>query len=163
MQASEGCLQLYSITYNILPSLAKTKNSRNTSPSFPLKNINLNQERISSNNSLSHVFFKKRHQGKKTPVNEASHQVKNCLSLIEDPLWKSICAELASLAGPFFVQKIWDSKLGSFSHRHKTMNLYCQTEDTAQFINQYSFLILGSLQRYFPMIKDLKIIINQAL
>ena len=61
------------------------------------------------------------------------------------------------MMGPFAVLKMWDSKLGSFSHHHKTMNLYCQTEETSQFIRPYSFVILGSLQRYFPMLKDLKV------
>jgi hypothetical protein len=88
---------------------------------------------------------------------EAYSQAKHRVSLIEDPLWKSVCAEMVDMMGPLAVLKMWNSSLGAFSHQHKTINLYCQTEEIAQFIHQYSFVVLGSLQRYFPMMKDLQI------
>lgn len=94
---------------------------------------------------------------------EAYSQVKHCLSLIKDPLWKSICTEMIEMMGPSAVLKMWDSCLGSFSYQHKTMSIYCQTQKVAQFVRQYSFVILGSLQRYFPMMKDLKVKIKSEI
>ena len=94
---------------------------------------------------------------------EAYSQAKRHLSLIEDPLWKAVCTEMVNMMGPLAVLRMWNSSLGSFSYQHRVMDLYCQTEEIAEFIHQYSFVILGSLQRYFPMIKDLKITVNQAL
>lgn len=94
---------------------------------------------------------------------EDSHsQAKYSLSCIEDPLWKSVCTEMVDIMGPSSVQKIWDSKLGSYCPGDKTMEFSCPTVEVAQFINQYSFLILGSLQRYFPTLKYLRVKVKQA-
>lgn len=128
--------------------LIKTKAIRRKIPLSLLKRYNTFSSNQLSNNTP---------QDRKTSIDEIHHQVTYCLSLIEDPLWKSICTEMTNMMGPSAVLKMWDSRLGSFSHQQKTMNLYCQTEEIAQFIQQYSFVILGSLQQYFPMMKDLKV------
>lgn len=95
---------------------------------------------------------------------EDSHsQAKSYLSRIQDPLWKSVCTEMVDIMGPSSVQKIWNSKLGSYCTRGKAMEFCCPTDETAQFVNQYSFLILGSLQRYFPTLKHLRVKVTQAL
>ncbi|MBY0501472.1 MAG: hypothetical protein K2P93_05665 [Alphaproteobacteria bacterium] len=83
-------------------------------------------------------------------------QVNRLLSHIEDPLWKKICCEVGKLMGSSSVEEIWDSELGSFCMEDKSIDLCCPTEEAAHFINQYSFLILGSLRSYFPAIKALK-------
>jgi hypothetical protein len=88
--------------------------------------------------------------------NDLHPQAKLLLSHIKDPLWKKICFEVGKMMGTFAVQKIWNSKLGSFCPEDNVVDLCCPSEETAQFINQYSFLILGSLQHYFPAIKTLK-------
>jgi hypothetical protein len=80
----------------------------------------------------------------------------HCFSLGEDPLWKQVCAEVLSIMGPFALQ-IRQVHLGALSSRDKTVDLYCQSEDIAQFIQRYDFLILGSLQHYFPALKKLRI------
>lgn len=91
------------------------------------------------------------------PIDEIQHHAQYCLSLIEDPLWKFVCTDITDMMGPSAVLKIWNSSLGSFSYQDKTIEVYCHAEEIAQFIRQYSFVILGSLQRYFPAMKDLKI------
>ncbi|MBL8677338.1 MAG: hypothetical protein JNJ47_08020 [Alphaproteobacteria bacterium] len=111
---------------------------------------------------LKDKFFKK--QVFSSPIKklelslEDSHsQVKSCLSRIQDPLWKSVCTEMVDIMGPSSVYKIWNSKLGAYCAEGKTMEFYCPTVEVAQFINQYSFLIIGSLQRYFPILRHLKV------
>ncbi|MBY0272317.1 MAG: hypothetical protein K2X02_02715 [Alphaproteobacteria bacterium] len=94
--------------------------------------------------------------------NNLSPHEKQLLSHIEDPLWKSVCTEVTDLMGSSPIQKMWDSKLGSYCSEADAMDLCCPTDETAQFINQYSFLILGSLQRYFPAIKTLKTKVEYA-
>lgn len=74
----------------------------------------------------------------------------------EDPLWKQVCAEVVSIMGPVALQ-IRQAQLGGLSSRDKTVDLYCQSEDIAQFIQRYDFLILGSLQHYFPALKELRV------
>ncbi len=67
---------------------------------------------------------------------EAYSQVKHCLPLIKDPLWRSTCTEMIERMGQSAVLKMWGSCLGSFSYQHKTMNIYCSTQKTAQFVRQ---------------------------
>lgn len=131
-------------------------------------NINMTHNKLPINASHSHMspLFLKRNlahsltkKGEKKDLHldsDLHSKAKHLLSYIEDPLWKKICCEVGKMMGAFAVQKIWDSKLGSFCSEEKAIDLCCPTEETAQFINQYSFLILGSLQHYFPAIKSLK-------
>jgi len=115
--------------------------------------------------SKSSLLFKKKfihkftenNSKKDLPLNnDLQPQAKHLLSHIEDPLWRYVCTEVIDTMGPSSAQKIWNSKLGSYCSGDKTMDLCCPTVEVAQFVNQYSFLILGSLQRYFPSVKALK-------
>ena len=84
-------------------------------------------------------------------------QVNECLSLISDPLWQNVCEDLLKIMGPASVLKIWKSQLGEFLLGEKTLDFTCETAEAAAFVQQYDFVILGSLQRYFPSLKSLKI------
>ena len=149
-------------TYNNLFSLTTENTLKNKACLFFLKKIRPKLNPFSSKKSLSNTFFKPISEDKEASIGEIHQQVNHFISLIEDPLWKSICTEMTDMMGPSAVLKMCDSRLGSFSHHHKTMELYCQTEERAQFTRQYSFVILGSLQRYFPTVKDLRIKINYS-
>ena len=116
---------------------------------LPTENISLGKE-------FSCTTFKKTLQNQKTNSIKNKRQDHSYLSLIKDPLWKSVCTEMIETMGSSSVQKIWNSTLGSYCSEADAMDLCCPTDETAQFVNQYSFLILGSLQRYFPAIKTLK-------
>lgn len=91
------------------------------------------------------------------PKMDIYSQAKRCISLIEDPLWKRICAEVFTMMGHDSVLKIEKATLGSFSPEDKTIELCCQTEDVARFIHEYSFVIIGILKKYFPCINSLSI------
>ncbi|MBY0292652.1 MAG: hypothetical protein K2W92_05120 [Alphaproteobacteria bacterium] len=164
MQKTEACVPPYSNRHTFPFYVAKTIAGKETAPSSPLHFSNIKKATnrcspplSSAKNELFHEGEQKLFPHDHISFEEAYAQVKNCLSLIKDPLWKSVCIEMTDMMGPSAVLKMWNSRLGSFSHHHKTMDLYCQTEEIAQFIRQYSFVILGSLQRYFPMIKEVKI------
>ncbi|MBX9621947.1 MAG: hypothetical protein K2X28_08025 [Alphaproteobacteria bacterium] len=127
-----------------------------------MKKVSSQQQTISLSNDLSPTTLKKTLQSQRTnSINDRYHE-HNCFSHIEDPLWKSVCNEMTDLMGSSPVQKMWNSKLGTFCSEGKSIDLCCPTEETAQFVNQYSFLILGSLQRYFPAIKTLKTKVKHA-
>jgi len=116
--------------------------------------VSSQQQTIPLGNELSYITKTLQNQ-KINSINDRCHD-HNGFSLIEDPLWKSVCTEMTDLMGSPPVEKVWDSKLGAFCSESKSINLCCPTDEVAQFVNQYSFLILGSLQRYFPAIKTLK-------
>ncbi|MDP3446206.1 MAG: hypothetical protein Q8T08_25375, partial [Ignavibacteria bacterium] len=98
-----------------------------------------------------------------SPV-ESQHyngQAKYYLSLIKDPLWKHVCTEVMDMMGPCCNLKIWESRLGAISLHNKAIEIYCQTEELTRLLQQYDFVVLGGLQKYFPAIK--KLIIKTAL
>ena len=90
-------------------------------------------------------------------LNEDHLKAKTYLSTIEDSLWKYVCQYVINMMGPASFLKIWDSTLGEICFQDQSMEIHCQTEETAQFIQQYDFVILGSLHPYFPSLKKLSI------
>lgn len=84
-------------------------------------------------------------------------KVKNCLSTIEDPLWGHVCQEVVTMMGPASFFKIWTSHLGEVCPQDKSLEIYCHTEEASQFIQQYAFVILGSLRVYFPALRKLNV------
>ncbi len=98
------------------------------------------------------------------PLLQGDHaRATRCIDQIVDPLWKDICVDLLHIMGPESVLKIWNSKLGEFSPQDKRIDITCETEERAAFVQQYDFVILGSLQRYFPALKQLKVQVRPAL
>jgi len=87
---------------------------------------------------------------------EGGTEVNNYLLTIKDPLWKRVCQDVKDLMGTASVLKIWKSYLGPFSSQDKYLNIICENEEIAAFIQQYDFVILGSLRKYFPTLKQLK-------
>ncbi|MBY0501350.1 MAG: hypothetical protein K2P93_05045 [Alphaproteobacteria bacterium] len=128
-----------------------------------MKIIPLHYQATSLNKEFSYEMLKRIALRRKTNTSiDNLDENYTCISRIKDPLWKAVCIEMADLMGPFCVQKIWESKLGSFCNSNKTIDLYCSTKDSSTFINQYSFLILECLRHYFPDIKNLKIKVKET-
>ncbi|MBP9692665.1 MAG: hypothetical protein KBD90_04975 [Alphaproteobacteria bacterium] len=96
-------------------------------------------------------------QKEKTSADDIQSLANHYISLIEDPLWKRVCSEVAKMMGPLSILKLWESQLGTFSSQDKAIDIQCKTKDEAQFVQQYAFVILGSLQCYFPTVKNLKV------
>lgn len=80
--------------------------------------------------------------------------VKQQLSLVQDPLWKRVCADAVHLMGPVALQ-IFQVQLSLPQER--TLDLYCHTEEIARFLQCYNFVILESLRRYFPSLKHIRV------
>ncbi len=116
-----------------------------------------------SNENFSPIPSHKTLQHQTISSEEAYAKAENCLSTIIDPLWKHVCRDVIHTMGAASFLKIWDSTLGEFCTQDQSMEIHCQTEETAQFIQQYDFVILGSLQLYFPALKQLRIKINSTL
>ncbi len=112
---------------------------------------------LSSNDSPSKKFVKRRSQANPDTAGDTLSQVEYDLSLIDDPLWRKLCCHIEDMMGSLSVSKIWECKLGSFSFEEKDIEIYCQTEETAQFLQEYAFVVLGGLKQYFPALKELKV------
>ena len=112
---------------------------------------------LASTNEDFSSFPEKRSQHKTVPLDHFQSQAKQCVSLIEDPLWKHICTEFMHMMGPLSVLKIWKSRLSSVSPQHKTIYIHCEIVEESEFIKKYSFIILASLQKYFPAVRSIKV------
>ena len=76
------------------------------------------------------------------------------LSLIEDPLWRRVCSDILQLMGPIAAQ-IFQVQLGV--PRDNVLDLYCETQEMVEFLKTYNFVVLATLQRYFPSLQRLNI------
>ena len=91
-----------------------------------------------------------------------NHKAQQCLACIDDPLWKEVCAEVLRMMPPLFLLKLWESQLGHLYSQKQVVDLYCPTKDVAQFTKAYDFVILGSLQKYFPALKQIRVKVKSA-
>lgn len=115
---------------------------------------NVNTKFLRKNHSHSSLL----NQHKQTSFEEAQSQANNYIALIKDPLWKHICTGVLNMMGPHAFLKMRNSQLGDFSSTDKMINIYCQSKEMAEFTQEYDFVILGSLQQYFPTCKKLRVI-----
>lgn len=88
-------------------------------------------------------------------------QYEQTINYTEDPLWNHVYSEALKVIGPC-ARKIQESKLGPLSPKDETILFHCNTEEAAQLIQQYSFIFLESLKRYFPSLKELRVEINET-
>jgi len=61
------------------------------------------------------------------------------------------------MIGSFPTVRLWDCRLDDLSGRDEIASIYCSTEHTAQFLEQYVFIVLDSLHQYFPALKEIRI------
>jgi len=110
---------------------------------------------VSSENGLSSFLSQELLQSEKVLARDPHSQAENCIALIEDPLWKRVCVEFLAMMGPRSLLKISNVRLGFLCAQYKIINIYCDTKEEAEFVQRYSFVVLGSLQKYFPAVKSL--------
>ena len=91
------------------------------------------------------------------PLQSAYANAINCIGLISDPLWKKVCMEVLNRMGAVSVLKIWESELGESQLQGKEFDVMCETVESAEFIQQYDFVVISILQQYFPSLKKLNI------
>lgn len=111
----------------------------------------------SKSDSLQHFFLQKLPLSKEISFDDVQAQTKHYITLIEDPLWRYICTEVVKIMGDTVISKIWNMWLGNLSSQSKSIDIYCPTEEAADFLYQYPFVIIGCFQKYFPAISDLRI------
>ena len=134
-----------SVTYSQRSKIQKRpKHSSNLT--FPL-----------STHGFSSSFPQELYENQKISSDEANYKAKQFISHIEDPLWKKVCTELINMMGPVSVLKVWNSTLGPLSPENKSIELACKAKEAAHFIQQYDFVILSILRRYFPTLNELRV------
>ena len=129
----------------------RIQNTRLMPVKHPKKELKPHVISLSLNNNPSPQAIQRK------AIDRDRSQVQYYLSLINDPLWEKVCRHVEDMMGPLSVVKIWECKLGLFSSEEHNIEIHCNTEDAAQFLRKYAFVILGELKQYFPALKELKI------
>ena len=151
MQGINTWLEKRPETYKWQPASKKAQNSSLETVKRPKKEFKPQVISLYLNKSPSTQILQKK------VVDDSHSQIKYYLSLIDDPLWKKVCCHVEDMMGPLSVVKIWDCKLGSFSSEEHNIEIECKTEEAAQFVQKYAFVILGGLKQYFSTLKTLQI------
>lgn len=155
-----SCLNPHKKSANIIKSVARSQKKTAISYTKTRKDIlkasDKKSRRLFGSIEPQPEVFSRSHRVAADSLTEEHKKINNYLSTIEDPLWKRICQDVVTMMGPASALKIWRSKLGPLSSQDKVVNITCETEETATFVQQYDFVILGSVQKYFPVIKQLK-------
>lgn len=153
------CLNSHAFSFDSINVLTRQKHTL-ASPCRPVITQDFQKKYPAIQTSFSSLP-----QGKsqdKTTLADGAHQAKHHISLIEDPLWKRVCADLVRMLGvkmmeSFPTVRLWDCRLDDLSGRDKIVTIYCLTEHTAQFLEQYVFIVLDGLHQYFPALKEIRI------
>jgi hypothetical protein len=157
MQSVNTWLEQRSETHKWQSASKKVQNSRLETVKLHNKDLKPHIIPLSLNNSSSTQLVPLKPQNSLTEVDDSPSQVKYYLGLIDDPLWEKVCRHVENMMGPLCAIKIWECKLGSFSSEEHNIEIDCKTEEAAQFIRKYAFVILGGLKQYFPALKKLKV------
>ena len=88
-------------------------------------------------------------------------QAQQNLSLIDDPLWKDIYSHILDSMGAESALTIWNCSLGEVSSTNQQVDIHCHTEEAAEFLHQYSFVIVGCLRKYFPSVAGIDIHLDE--
>jgi len=146
----QPCLNSHAFSFSFINSLIFKKHTRE-----PTRRPAIIQD-FQKKHPAIQKSFSSLPQGKsrdeKTLIDEARHHH----GLTEDPLWKHVCADAVNLMGPMALA-ISQVQLGEVSSKDKTVDIYCQTEEISHFLLKYHFIILGSLQKYFPNLKEITV------
>lgn len=137
-------------------SIIKLSAFRHKKASFP-SHLNTKKDNIRFFPSGLQLSDEKEISSDDSQAENLQAQASRCIALIDDPLWRHVCTEVLPLMGPLSVLQIWKSKIGVFSPQHKAIDIDCQTEKKARFLQQYDFVILGILKKYFPSLKSIRI------
>ena len=69
---------------------------------------------------------------------------------ITDPLWQKICRELLEILGPLAFSDLWKIQLVAISSDGKKVFLSCSSEETAKVIENYHFVLIDVLKKFYP-------------
>ena len=89
------------------------------------------------------------------PQDKNEFQSENDL-LHVDPFWELVCTEVIHFMGPA-AQHIRHCKPEKISPKDKVVDLNCDTQEAALFVQQFDFIILGTLKPYFPALKRVRV------
>jgi hypothetical protein len=90
---------------------------------------------------------------------EADAELK--VSQIQDPLWQRVCDDLLKMLGPLAFKDLWKIKLINVSPEGKKAYFSSPNETLALTLQQYHFVIIGALKKFYPFLSSLEVEISE--
>lgn len=72
------------------------------------------------------------------------------ISQIQDPLWRRVCIDVLRILGPAAFKNLWKIKLCHVSPEGKKAYLVSPTLDLAETIENYNFVVIEALKKFYP-------------
>ncbi len=83
------------------------------------------------------------------------------VSQIQDPLWRRVCIDVLRMLGPVAFNDLWKTNLISISPKEKRAYLNCPTQDIAATVENYHFVIMDALKKFYPFLFSIETEINE--
>ncbi|OJW51064.1 MAG: hypothetical protein BGO67_12085 [Alphaproteobacteria bacterium 41-28] len=83
------------------------------------------------------------------------------ISQIQDPLWRRVCLDVLRVLGPVAFKDLWKTNLMSISPRERRAYLACPTQGIADTVENYHFVIMGALKKFYPFLFSLETEISE--
>ncbi|HUX80534.1 MAG TPA: hypothetical protein VMW10_12445 [Alphaproteobacteria bacterium] len=74
------------------------------------------------------------------------------IAQIQDPLWRRVCLDVLRTLGPVAFKNLWKTNLMSVSPRERRACITCPTKDIAKTVENYHFVIMGALKKFYPFL-----------
>ena len=94
-------------------------------------------------------------------LQEYKTEAEEGIARIEDPLWRKICLDILEILGPVAFKNLWKVKLVSVSSERRKAYLACPNRSVAASIEQYQFVVIGALKKFYPFLTSINIEISE--
>ena len=78
------------------------------------------------------------------------------ISQIQDPLWRRVCIDVLRVLGPIAFKDLWKINLTSISPERRKAYLACPTQAIAETIENYHFVIIDALKKFYPSLLSIE-------
>ena len=83
------------------------------------------------------------------------------ISQIQDPLWRRVCLDILRILGPVAFKDLWKTNLMSISPKERRAYLACPTRSIAETVENYHFVIMGALKKFYPFLFSIETEISE--
>ena len=83
------------------------------------------------------------------------------ISQIQDPLWRRVCLDIFRILGPVAFKDLWKANLTSISPKERRAYLTCPTQAIAEAVENYHFVVMGALKKFYPFLFSIETEISE--
>lgn len=88
-------------------------------------------------------------------ISSSKGQLEERIAQIQDPLWRRVCIDMLSVLGPLAFSDLWRVSFETTSSGGRIAHLTCPSLSLAKTIEQYHFVIIDALKKFYPFLTSL--------